>query len=142
MAYMRRFLLVLLLLISPPPAASPAMQSHYIDVGQGGSTLLEFPCDAFLIDSGGQDAEHVEHLDKYVTDFFHRSPGLYDTLNTLFITHPHIDHTRCISLCKSRIVFRGITIVTGFYDCTLKTTGWIGSDQHENAAGPKDFCAA
>lgn len=76
--------------------ASPEMKAHFIDVGQGASALLEFPCGAVLIDTGGQDSEHSEHLKAFLTDFFHRRTDLKDTLAALFITHPHIDHTRGI----------------------------------------------
>jgi beta-lactamase superfamily II metal-dependent hydrolase len=75
-------------------ASAPQMQAHYIDVGQGASALLEFPCGAVLIDTGAQDDDHVEHLASYLADFFRRRSDLNNTLATVFITHPHIDHTK------------------------------------------------
>lgn len=77
-------------------AAEPRMRAHFIDVGQGACTLLEFPCGAVLIDTGGQDDEHVLHLGQFLTDFFSRRPDLHSTLNAVIISHPHIDHTRGI----------------------------------------------
>lgn len=42
---------------------------HYIDVDQGASALLEFPCGAVLIDAGGRDARSVDHLIAYLEAF-------------------------------------------------------------------------
>jgi competence protein ComEC len=77
-------------------AAEPTMEAHYIDVGQGASALLEFPRGAVLIDAGARDDDHVEHLATVLTDLFHRRTDLHDTLSTVFITHPHIDHTKSL----------------------------------------------
>ena len=77
-------------------AADPQMRAHFIDVGQGACTLLEFPCGAILIDTGGQDDEHTQLLGNYLKTFFERRTDLNNTLNALIISHPHIDHTRGI----------------------------------------------
>jgi len=76
-----------------------AMVAHFIDVGQGSATLLEFPCGAILIDTGGElnaafDSE--PQLISFLKDFFERRTDLDRTLDALVITHPHIDHTRSI----------------------------------------------
>ena len=44
---------------NPPVSAdNEAMRIHFVDVGQGLGVLLEFPCAAMLIDTGGeQDGE-------------------------------------------------------------------------------------
>src|SRR4051794_29520640 len=87
-------LLLILALVSSAStrAAEPRMRAHFIDVGQGASTLLEFPCGAILIDAGGQDAAHTEALATYLREFFERRPDLQKTLNALVISHPHVDH--------------------------------------------------
>src|SRR4051812_767247 len=72
-----------LLLCSPAQGQEPTMVAHYIDVGQGLSVLLEFPCGAVLIDTGSQDAEHIDSLSGYLRDFFVRRADLGNTLNTL-----------------------------------------------------------
>lgn len=68
------------------------MIAHFIDVGQGDATLLEFPCGAILIDAGSQDADHEERLIEYLTSFFERRSDLNYTLNLVIITHAHLDH--------------------------------------------------
>jgi len=76
-----------------------------IDVGQGSATLFEFPCAAVLVDTGGEDdgAFHsTEHLIDFLDRFFERRPDLNRTLATVFLTHPHIDHTRGIAEVMSR----------------------------------------
>lgn len=80
-------------------SGSDAMVLHFIDVGQGSATLLEFPCGAILIDTGGEhnDAFNSElGLVTYLREFFERRPDLDRTLDSLVISHPHIDHTRSI----------------------------------------------
>lgn len=77
------------------PAGEAKMTAHFIDVGQGLSALLEFPCGAVLIDAGG-DEESENDLLAYLEGFFDRRPDLNRTIETIFVTHPHIDHTRAI----------------------------------------------
>lgn len=67
---------------------------HYIDVDQGASALLEFPCGAVLIDAGGRDARSVDHLIAYLEAFFAKRADLNRTLATVFVTHTHVDHNR------------------------------------------------
>ena len=72
------------------------MLAHFIDVGQGNATLLEFSCGAVLIDTGGQNTptfNSTERLAKYLTDFFSRRTDLNKTLGLVLLTHPHADHT-------------------------------------------------
>ena len=71
----------------------PTMSAHFIDVGQGACTLLEFPCGAVLIDTGGQDKDHTDALIRYLKAFFDSRRDLNETLNLVIITHPHIDHS-------------------------------------------------
>ncbi|SDH50546.1 Metal-dependent hydrolase, beta-lactamase superfamily II [Mucilaginibacter gossypii] len=67
------------------------MYAHVIDVGQGLSVLLEFPKGAVLIDAGAAPDREVA-LITYLKNFFQRRPDLNNTLNSVFITHQHIDH--------------------------------------------------
>ena len=88
-----------LVITALPPAAfaqlTPnTMVAHYFDVGQASSVLLEFTCGAVLIDAGAQDSTDVNNLLGYLTDFFARRTDLNNTLETVFITHNHIDHTK------------------------------------------------
>ncbi|MEO5825121.1 MAG: MBL fold metallo-hydrolase [Gemmatimonadales bacterium] len=71
------------------------MTAHFIDVGQGHATLLEFPCGAMLVDAGS-DEEHLTALSGYLTTFFARRGDLNRILDVVLITHNHIDHTRSL----------------------------------------------
>ncbi len=80
-------------LLLAQPDSSPQMYAHFINVGQADSTLLEFPCGAVLIDAGAQDTAYQDKLIQYLNTFFQGRPELTNTLEAVFITHPHIDHT-------------------------------------------------
>ncbi len=69
------------------------MYAHFIDVGQGDATLLEFSCGAVLIDAGGQDPITSDRLIGYLDNFFDRRPDLNQTISTIIVTHNHTDHT-------------------------------------------------
>jgi len=91
--------------------ASDAMVLHFIDIGQGDATLLEFPCGAVLIDTGGEQNELFDsdkallaHLDA----FFARRTDLQRTLDLLLITHPHIDHNRSAIAVLDRYRVRNV----------------------------------
>jgi len=78
-------------------ASSQTMQVHFIDVGQGAATLVEFPCAAILVDTGGEnnpDFDSNPELVAYLDGFFNQRSDLNKTLHSLILTHPHIDHTR------------------------------------------------
>ncbi|MCY1059851.1 MBL fold metallo-hydrolase [Nannocystis sp. SCPEA4] len=84
---------------SRPAATDPAdaMTLHFIDIGQGDATLLEFPCGAALIDTGGEKNDLFDGeaaLYAYLDAFFARRTDLNRTLDLLLVTHPHIDHNR------------------------------------------------
>jgi len=73
------------------------MSIHLLDVGQGAATLLEFPCGAVLVDTGGELNESFDSrsaLKEQLDAFFTRRTDLKRTLDGLIITHPHIDHLR------------------------------------------------
>ena len=55
--------------ITPPPV----MRIHEIDVGQGAATLIELPCGAMLIDTGGEKSSTFDGpamLTSYLDAFF------------------------------------------------------------------------
>ncbi len=79
--------------VAPRRLAGPTMRAHFIDVGQGACTLLEFPCGAVLVDTGGQDQDHIDMLIQYLRAFFDTRRDLHDTLDLVIVTHPHIDHS-------------------------------------------------
>jgi len=103
---MRNSLIALLcFFVSVQSNAGEKMRVHFIDVGQGDATLLEFTNAAILIDTGSEsnaayDAE--EALVGYLEEFFLQRPDLGNTLLSLVITHPHIDHVRGIRAVLDR----------------------------------------
>lgn len=96
-----------------PAGTDPAdaMVLHFIDIGQGDATLLEFPCGAVLIDTGGEKDELFDGeraLLDYLDAFFARRADLARTLDLLLITHPHIDHNRAALQVLERYTVRGV----------------------------------
>jgi competence protein ComEC len=84
---------------------SQSMRVHFIDVGQGASTLVEFPCAAILIDTGGETNKEFSSDDElvaYLDDFFSRRTDLNKTLHSLILTHAHVDHTHGVVPVLSR----------------------------------------
>jgi competence protein ComEC len=88
---------------------NPEMYAHFINVGQADSTLLEFPCGAVLIDAGAQDEQYAGKLKTYLDNFFARRTDLNNTLESVIITHNHIDHTSALqTVCDNFTVKRYI----------------------------------
>lgn len=77
-------------------ADGPAMMTaHFINVGQGDATLLEFDCGAVLIDAGGEGATSWPAgvtAAGYVAGFFEGRRDLDNDLDALILTHQHVDH--------------------------------------------------
>jgi competence protein ComEC len=87
------------------------MRVHFIDVGQGAATLVEFPCGALLIDTGGEDNSEyhgVPALLAYLDAFFARRTDLHRTIDVLLLTHPHIDHVRGAPAVLSTFAVRSV----------------------------------
>lgn len=87
------FILILLVFVFNIRAQ---MRVHLINVGQGCATLIEFPCAAVLVDAGGETNslyKSPDTLKTYLDDFFDRRTDLNHTLQCVYLTHPHKDHT-------------------------------------------------
>jgi competence protein ComEC len=72
------------------------MRVHLINVGQGAAMLIEFPCAAILVDAGGETnalCKSSDSLKAYLDNFFDRRTDLNHTLQCVYLTHPHKDHT-------------------------------------------------
>jgi competence protein ComEC len=72
------------------------MRVHLINVGQGCAILIEFPCAAMLVDTGGESDSlfnSSDSLKEYLQDFFDKRNDLNHTLQCVYLTHPHKDHT-------------------------------------------------
>ena len=87
--------------------AQETMRVHFIDVGQGDATLIEFPCGTMLIDTGGERNPKDEwkpavyDSNRVLVDYL---GGVFDArgeddprLDLLVLTHPHKDHTRGVA---------------------------------------------
>jgi competence protein ComEC len=89
----------------PWSASSQTMRVHFVDVGQGAATLVEFPCAAVLIDTGGEtnrEFKSDDELTAYLDRFFGRRPDLKNTFHLLILSHAHVDHTHGVSSVLSR----------------------------------------
>jgi len=94
------FTFILILLVSVR-SVSAQMRVHQINVGQGSATLIEFPCAAILVDAGGEKNalfNSSDALKDYLDEFFDRRTDLQHTLQCVYLTHPHSDHTLGIPL--------------------------------------------
>jgi competence protein ComEC len=120
------------------------MRVHVIDVGQGSATLIEFPCAAMLVDTGGEsnrEFHSTEELQDYLDAFFARRSDLNRTFHSLVLTHPHIDHTRGVTTVLSRYRVRN-AITNGW---TARASGSGGQNKlhrtisrAEESANPND----
>lgn len=72
------------------------LRVHVIDVGQGSSTLIETKCGAVLVDAGAGNQQSYDHLLNYLTRFFEQRPDLNKTLESVFLTHCHVDHAKAL----------------------------------------------
>lgn len=90
--------------VTPPKLRPGWMLSHFIDVGQGNATLLEYSCGLVLIDTGGQVTDTFDgtkRLANYLEAVFKRRPELDRTIASIFLTHPHADHTSGVTALLS-----------------------------------------
>src|SRR5688572_32950477 len=105
--------LLLLLCLSIASAFGQTMRAHFLDVGQGSASILEFPCAAVLVDAGGElngDFDSTASLLDQIEDFFSGRPDLNETFHLIVLTHPHIDHTRGVKAVLEKYrVLNGVT---------------------------------
>lgn len=78
--------------ITQPDLSGDIMRAHFINVDQGDATLLEFPCGLVLIDAGGRTKDDVDTLTNYIQRVLDDTG--FGGIDTIFITHTHIDHNR------------------------------------------------
>lgn len=91
------FLLLCVLFFIKPSAMKPLRQHptdfriSYLDVGQGSSTLVEFPSDLRVLIDGGGGAFGSTNVGERVIAPFLWQKGI-DKLDAVIITHPDTDH--------------------------------------------------
>ena len=80
----------------PGLSASAEMLTHFVNVGQGGGAILEFPCGVAVIDTGGQFGSQVTRghfmFRDYLTRFMAAHPQFSNRIDVVFTTHAHADH--------------------------------------------------
>ncbi len=111
-------------------SAEPEVRFHLIDVGQGAAALVEFPCGAALIDTGGEtnfkfDSGRV--LRDYLEAFFARRTDLDRTLDLLVLTHPHLDHTRNAELVTDHFTVKHVVTGGDPHGSGGKQQAWLES---------------
>lgn len=102
---------LLLLPLAAASDATPVMRVHFINVGQGAATLVELPCGAMLVDTGGEVSREFDSdaaLSAYLAAFFARRADLHGTLDLLWLTHPHIDHVHGVPLVLGAYAVRNV----------------------------------
>jgi beta-lactamase superfamily II metal-dependent hydrolase len=117
--------------VSAQQADPKTMIAHFIDVGQGDATLLEFPCGAILIDAGGQNEASEKKLINYLHAFFNRRTDLNNTLDLVIITHAHLDHNLALdNVAKEftikRYIDNGLKVGSG-----RKNQNWLRKNSEE-----------
>lgn len=84
-------LFLLLVQIFPPRPARETLRLTAIDVGQGSSTLVEFPGGGTMLVDGGGFHENRFDVGRYVVAPFLLSQKIR-ALDTVVLSHPHHDH--------------------------------------------------
>lgn len=71
---------------SVPPRREGEMRFHFLDVGQGDCTVVEFPDgETLVVDAGDGTADAVGHIVRYLK-------GLHPVRVSMLLTHPDLDH--------------------------------------------------
>lgn len=86
--------------------SSEKMYAHFIFVGQGDATILEFPCGVAVIDTGGEfgGGKRVnggQYFIDYLEQFFKDRKHLKNTIDVVITTHPHADHLNGLPLLSN-----------------------------------------
>lgn len=109
---MKHILFTFLLVVSLYAKADD-FKAHFINVGQGDATLLEFSKGVVMIDVGGElhsITTSRESFNDYLSKFYARRTDLKKTIDVLIITHNHYDHISLITdLSKNYTIKRIIT---------------------------------
>ncbi|CAN5843342.1 hypothetical protein BH23GEM3_BH23GEM3_24390 [soil metagenome] len=84
-------------------AADPALEIHFLDVGQGDATVIRTPADRWILVDAGPRGDRYDAGERRVLPFL-RAQGVH-RLELLILTHPHLDH-----IGGAPAVLRGIPV--------------------------------
>ena len=121
---MKRSVIVVILLCAEimSHAQPQVMRAHFIDMGQGLATILQFPKGIILIDAGSQilggTTESKDKVMAYLTDFFTKNPQYNWTIDAIIVTHNHQDHTGSIPYIYKDKQFKIKNIVSTLHKIT------------------------
>jgi competence protein ComEC len=126
-----------------PLAATQQMKVHYVFVGQGAGAIIELPCGVAVVDLGGEyDFNGVYGtngkvdggllFENYLKDFMASHPQYNNTIDVVFLSHPHADHinggVRLMEAAQpfkvSHFVDNGQTATTGGANKQRKIRDW------------------
>ncbi len=112
---------------------------HFLDVGQGSSTVVRFPDGtAFLVDGGGYQTEQFDPGQNLIAPFLWRNRIW--RLDGLIVTHPHQDHYNGLPFVAAHFRPRLVSVngepgETPDYDRLLTTVRDNGATVHVAKAG-------
>lgn len=88
------------------------MRAHFVNVGQGAATILEFSCGIALLDTGAEKNPEFrgdENLKTYLNELFDRRPDLPEaTIDLLVLSHAHADHTSGVKMIFNNFKIKNI----------------------------------
>lgn len=118
--------------------ASGELVLHFIDVGQGDSTLIECPNGStILIDSGSTSGRDPDEIQAYVVEVLDRHGG---DLDTLIVSHPDEDHYNLLPDVLTDVRIRRAWYVGVEEDYESKAFKWLQSQTDARVVlGPGDF---
>lgn len=121
--------------ISPPNDASPAreLRLHFLDVGQGDSTLVECPGGEFILVDGGsgiqsssKPARARAHLLRALTE--------QPKVDTVIVSHPDRDHYNALPYLLDGVAVGNVHVVGPADEYSGSFVGWLAGIPNENKA--------
>lgn len=84
-----------------PVSAAPTLKVHFLNVGQGDSTLIKTPNQKYVLVDGGPDKKVITELGKQI-------PVGKREIEAVVLTHPHADHVAGLNYVLERYQIKKI----------------------------------